>query len=347
MTRHDPRSNFARTAPGLRRGILIPLGFLLLAAPVLGQASKTTTFTSPGTKQVSLTVCNGVSCNTVTKSVVVLDPKPQIIQLNLPVTVGAGHALALQASANGRPPLTYKWTFSGLIPTVVNGNPSSWTPLLLGTYQAQLEVSNASGVATSAPVNINVVPWTFDDVPPGYWAWRFIENLGSRGISSGCGGNPPLYCPNAGVTRGEMALLLLRSKEGGSYVPPPCTAQLFNDMPCSNPLAPWVNELVARGVTAGCGGGNYCPSLVVTRNQMAVFLLVTLEGAGYSPDTTCTTAPFSDVPCSSPFAIWVRELVGRGVTAGCGAGKYCPADTVNEAQMSVFLSTAFNLPPSL
>jgi hypothetical protein len=283
MTRHAPRPKLARTVLGLRKGILIPLGFLLLAtAPVLGQASKTTTFTSPGTKQVTLTTCNTGGCSTATKSVVVLDPRPQIIQLNLPVTVGVGHALSLQASANGRPPLAYKWTFTGLAPTIVNGNPTFWTPLLLGTYQAKLEVSNASGVATSTPVNINVVPWTFDDVPPGYWAWRFIENLSTRGISSGCGGLPPLYCPDAGVSRGEMAQLLLRSKQGGSYVPPPCTVQIFGDMPCSNPLAPWVNELVARGVTAGCGGGSYCP-----------------------------------------------------------------ADTVNEAQMSVFLSTAFNLPPSL
>jgi hypothetical protein len=37
-------------------------------------------------------------------------------------------------------------------------------------------------------------------------------------------------------------------------------------------FAPWVNELVRRGVTAGCGGGNYCPNDPVTRAQMSVFL---------------------------------------------------------------------------
>jgi hypothetical protein len=29
---------------------------------------------------------------------------------------------------------------------------------------------------------------------------------------------------------------------------------------------------VASGITAGCGGGNYCPDAPLTRGQMAVFL---------------------------------------------------------------------------
>lgn len=335
----------------LWNALLFSFGLLLLAGAARGQGTSTipnptVTFSTPGTKQVTLQACNDHGCDTVVKNVVVLDPRPQITSMGMPARVGINHPFGLQATALGRPPLTYKWTFSGSSSTVVTGNPSAWTPRALGDYQTTLEVTNASGVATSTPTTVQVVPWTFEDVPPTYWVWRFIENLAARGVSSGCGGSPPLYCPEASVTRGEMAKLLLRSKEGGSYVPPPCTTQVFADMPCSNPLAPWVNELVRRGVTAGCGGGYYCPDLEVTRNQMAVFLLVTREGAGWSPDTTCTTDPFNDVPCSSPFAIWVRELVARGITAGCGGSSYCPANPVNEAQMSVFLSVTFGLTPA-
>ena len=46
-------------------------------------------------------------------------------------------------------------------------------------------------------------------------------------------------------------------------------------MPCSSAFATWINELVARGVTAGCGGGLYCPTNPVQRQQMAVFLVTT------------------------------------------------------------------------
>jgi len=46
-------------------------------------------------------------------------------------------------------------------------------------------------------------------------------------------------------------------------------------VPCSSTFAPWISELVERGITAGCGSGNYCPATQITRDQMAVFLTVT------------------------------------------------------------------------
>jgi hypothetical protein len=182
---------------------------------------------------------------------------------------------------------------------------------------------------------------TFLDVPYTYFAWRFIEAVRIAGVMADCGGAN--FCPNDVVTRGSMALLLLKAKEGAGYVPPPCTTASFNDLPCSDPLAPWVEELVRRGVTAGCGNGNYCPTNPVTRNQMAVFLIKTVEGPSYVPPA-CTTDPFADVPCSSPFAPWVKLLTDRGITAGCGGGNYCPNNTVVKAQMAVFSTVNFHIP---
>lgn len=53
--------------------------------------------------------------------------------------------------------------------------------------------------------------------------------------------------------------------------PAPAVAT-FNDMPTGNPQFQFVEALVKSGVTAGCGGANYCPNNPVTRGQMAVFL---------------------------------------------------------------------------
>jgi S-layer homology domain len=182
---------------------------------------------------------------------------------------------------------------------------------------------------------------TFLDVPYTYFAWRFVEAVHNAGVMDPCSsGN---FCPNDQVTRGSMALLLLKAKEGSSYVPPPCTTATFNDVPCSDPLAPWVEELVRRGVTAGCGNGSYCPTSPVTRAQMAVFLIKTVEGPSFVPPS-CTTPPFADVPCSSPFAPWVKLITDRGITAGCGNGNYCPDNTVVRGQMSVFSSVNFHIP---
>lgn len=112
----------------------------------------------------------------------------------------------------------------------------------------------------------------FSDVPcPGHWAANWIEALAATGITTGCGSGK--YCPEASVTRAQMAVFLLRAKEGSSYLPPPC-AGVFADVPCpAHWAANWIEELAARGVTTGCGGANYCPASPVTRGQMAVFLV--------------------------------------------------------------------------
>ena len=53
--------------------------------------------------------------------------------------------------------------------------------------------------------------------------------------------------------------------------PAPASAD-FGDVPISSPQFQFVEALYQAGITAGCGGGNYCPDNPVTRGQMAVFL---------------------------------------------------------------------------
>ncbi len=53
--------------------------------------------------------------------------------------------------------------------------------------------------------------------------------------------------------------------------PPPDTAD-FNDVPTGHPYFQFVEALFRSGITAGCGGGNFCPDSPVTRGQMAVFV---------------------------------------------------------------------------
>ena len=96
------------------------------------------------------------------------------------------------------------------------------------------------------------------------------------GIIDACGASPLTYCPSNNVSRAEMAVLLLRGKHGASYTPPPA-AGIFADVPSDDPLAPWIEQLSAEGITSGCGAGNYCPSLSNTRGEMAAFLARTFN----------------------------------------------------------------------
>jgi hypothetical protein len=49
----------------------------------------------------------------------------------------------------------------------------------------------------------------FGDAPPGSFAADWIEQLAAEGITSGCGGGN--YCPNAPVTRAQMAVFVVRA----------------------------------------------------------------------------------------------------------------------------------------
>lgn len=185
-------------------------------------------------------------------------------------------------------------------------------------------------------------PALFADVPTSYWARSAIEGMAFAAVTSGCASEPRRFCPAAPVRRREMAVFLLRVAEWGTYLPPVCPTPPFADVPVTSPFCRWIRELSARGITAGCGGGLFCPASPVTRAQMAVFLLATLEGPEYSPPP-CESAPFDDVPVGSPTCPWIRELVERGLTAGCGGGDYCPGSPVTRAQMAVFLTKAFSI----
>ena len=111
----------------------------------------------------------------------------------------------------------------------------------------------------------------------------------------------------------------------------------FLDVPQADIFHDSVEKLVRNGVTAGCGGGNYCRNASVTRAQMAVFLLKSDLGAAYTPPP-CTGAVFTDVPCTGGiFDPWIEDLADREITGGCGGGLYCPGAPVTRAQMSVFL----------
>ncbi len=55
-------------------------------------------------------------------------------------------------------------------------------------------------------------------------------------------------------------------------VSPAPGAATFLDVPINSGQFQFVEALVAAGITAGCGGGNYCPGNPVTRGQMAVFI---------------------------------------------------------------------------
>lgn len=185
---------------------------------------------------------------------------------------------------------------------------------------------------------------TFSDIPTYFWAHAFVQKLYEAGITGGCRTTPLAYCPSSAVARDQMAVFLLRAKHGRTYQPPAASGA-FSDVPTTHWAAAWIERLRDEGITGGCGTSplRYCPTGIVSRDQMAVFLLRAKHGANYQPPAA--TGLFADVPTSHWAAAWIEQLAREGIGGGCSATpkNFCPNSTVTRDQMAVFLVRAFGL----
>ncbi len=204
-------------------------------------------------------------------------------------------------------------------------------------WDAQFTETLSTGAARTWTLHLGD---SFTDVPRSHWAYRFVETILHNGVTAGCGATT--YCPDNSLTRAEMAVLLLRSRYGPAWAPPLSTGTVFTDVPIDFWAGDYIEELAAEGITAGCGGGMYCPNAPITRAEMAVFLLVAEHGPGWVPPAPTGTV-FSDVPAGHWAGAYIEALASEGITGGCGAGAYCPGSPVSRAEMAVFLTSTFGM----
>jgi hypothetical protein len=164
-----------------------------------------------------------------------------------------------------------------------------------------------------------------------------IEAIAAEGITEGC--NPPentLYCPDDFVTRGEMAVFLVRAMgyvdNGGGDLFLDDDGLFYEDS---------ADKLMAAGVTNGCTSGSphnrFCGERDVTREVMAVFLV---RAFGYTDDGGGNL--FIDY-YGTRFHYAVDYLFAAGIAQGCNPpvnDRFCPLDPVTRGQMAAFLHRA-------
>ena len=163
-----------------------------------------------------------------------------------------------------------------------------------------------------------------------------IEWMAGEGITKGC--NPPvndLFCPDDFVTRGQMAAFLVRAlgytDDGGGNLFVDDDTSIFEGD---------IDRLGTAGVTKGCNppvNDRYCPDDLVTRGQMAAFLV---RAIGYTDDGGGNLFTDDD---GSIFEGDIDKLGTAGVTKGCNPptnDRFCPDDFVTRGQMAAFLHRA-------
>jgi hypothetical protein len=190
----------------------------------------------------------------------------------------------------------------------------------------------------------------------------------------------PAFGPDATVTRSEMARWVVLSQmdeqqvsaflaaSGGDPTTDPSHLTTFGDA-IGDPNRRYIEVMGRRGYTKGCATttdptGNYCPTLPVTRAQMAVFLIrakmnnvfpTTLSGvvstSGYGDNFglfTPTTQYFTDVNASDAtfgqFALYINKMRELRITNGKGAvSTFLPGDTLTRKEIATFVVRAFFL----
>ena len=168
-----------------------------------------------------------------------------------------------------------------------------------------------------------------------------IEAIASLGITLGC--NPPLndqYCPDRPVSRAEMAGFLIRAVDDEANIGP--YQGIFSDVPDGLWYTGHVERLAALGITTGYPDGTYRPTALVSRAEMAAFLIRAV-------DDEANIGPYQGIFFDVPDGFWytghTELLYDLGITTGCASSPlaYCPDDQVLRDQMASFLARALGV----
>ena len=92
------------------------------------------------------------------------------------------------------------------LPAVCGGNDYNWMVWVVLNTTDNTNSFNGVRLRWKRQISPDSSTATFTDVPVGHPFHRFVEALYAAGITGGCGGGN--FCPDAPVTRGQMAVFL-------------------------------------------------------------------------------------------------------------------------------------------
>jgi hypothetical protein len=181
----------------------------------------------------------------------------------------------------------------------------------------------------------------FNDVPYAHWAREPIERIAGAGYIAGCLDDTPSYCPDAALSRLDLAMLLERSLHGADYVPDQSHPQVFVDISPKSPEANWIGAAWRDGLIRPCISQpfSYCSDDPTTRAEAAFGLLRLMHGDGFVPPQA--VGLFEDVPAYGREARWVEAAFTEGLLRPCGTSPqliFCPNAALTRAEAAVTVS---------
>jgi len=145
----------------------------------------------------------------------------------------------------------------------------------LPVTRGQMAVYIARGLAGGeAAMPTGPAEATFPDVPTDHWAYAYIEYAAANNVVQGYPEGD--YKPDKSVTRDQMAVYIARAMVApttsvlADYVP--SDPRNFPDALSDYWAYTYIEYCVEQGVVGGYSEGDYKPTVVVTRDQMAVYV---------------------------------------------------------------------------
>ena len=173
----------------------------------------------------------------------------------------------------------------------------------------------------------------FDDIP-----WLSEEPPG--GTVAGHASLPVTCTFDAtGLAPGlRQAMLLIRTNT--PYAVAPVAVDLtvrFLDVSDASIFESFIYGAAGAGVMPGCDAPAFlfCPTDLVTRADMAGYILRAVHGADFVPAPYA--GAFADVAAGDDNADYIQSFYDEGYTAGCGGGNFCPDAVHTRGQTAVFI----------
>lgn len=169
----------------------------------------------------------------------------------------------------------------------------TFTTDALGTFLITTDTLKTGSGSTTTTPTYNA----FVDVPSSRWSATYINKLASLGIINGTGGGyfePTLY-----VTREEFVKML--AGVAGANVTG-YTSSRFPDVPLSRWSAPYIAWAADRGITTGTDGGNFAPTMRITREEMATMIYRYVQSSGKTLPAKNAPVIFADANLISGWA---------------------------------------------
>ncbi|MEX2659623.1 MAG: S8 family peptidase [Acidimicrobiales bacterium] len=148
------------------------------------------------------------------------------------------------------------------------------------------------------------------------------------------------FAPERSVTRGQMASFVARTLDASGIVLPLEPPDAFTDDDTSIHETR-INQLAAIGVVGGRGTGTYAPDAVVSRAEMATFLVRAHDVVSSTP-LRAGPDRFQDDETSVHEAN-IDKIAAAGLAGGTSATTYAPTAPVRRGQMATFLARTLDL----